>query len=37
MKLKTVDFVGGINAVDFILDHRILLMEQEFLEWLKTG
>jgi hypothetical protein len=37
MKLKNVDFVGGIKAVNFILDHRILLPERELLDWLKTG
>jgi uncharacterized membrane protein YidH (DUF202 family) len=37
IKLKTVDFVGRIKAVNFVLDHRMLLTEREFLAWLKTG
>jgi hypothetical protein len=31
MKLKTVDFVGGIKAVDSVLDHRILFENVNFL------
>jgi len=35
--LKIVDFVGGIQAVSFVLDYRIQLTEREFRDWLKTG
>jgi hypothetical protein len=37
MKLKIVDFVGRVKAVDFLLDHRIPLTEREFLDCLNTG